>query len=322
MTNEEVLTAIRTDRRKERGKYTALIVLAVSIFAFTSLGLIRWDLKFVAIVAVAIFIHELGHLLAMKLYKYKNLKMMFLPFIGGVATGETDEQDAYKIAMISIFGPFVGLLSCFVSIIIYSLTDEQVFADYANLSLLLNAFNLLPIVPLDGGHFLNETLFSRFPKAELIFRVLAVFGLFWLAFVLKSVILGILAFLNLMGLSFSYKLSLAVSRLRKVEGIQGAELDADRIALIREELQDSAPILESNPKTLPVHISNVWVRVNKKFAGIGTTVFLVITYLVVSFGLIPFTCGFIYGATDTDFLPQEKEVTPLEKGAATPEVTD
>ena len=42
---------------------------------------------------------------------------------------------------------------------------------------LLNAANLLPLLPLDGGQVLNETVFSRHPLLRAGFRVLAGAGL-------------------------------------------------------------------------------------------------------------------------------------------------
>lgn len=43
---------------------------------------------------------------------------------------------------------------------LYGITDLELFAGAAVLSALLNLFNLLPILPLDGGHVLKSISFS------------------------------------------------------------------------------------------------------------------------------------------------------------------
>ena len=51
-----------------------LIILGVSIFLFFSLGFANESLENILIIIAVIFIHELGHMLGMILFKYKNVK--------------------------------------------------------------------------------------------------------------------------------------------------------------------------------------------------------------------------------------------------------
>jgi len=57
---------------------------------------------------------------------------------------------------------------------------------------LVNAFNLLPILPLDGGRLFQTLLFARTPALDVLFRLLANAGLGWLA-VQGFAILGVVA---------------------------------------------------------------------------------------------------------------------------------
>lgn len=306
VTNAEILEAIgqqksKGNKRKLRLKGLALITLSAVLFI--GLGVFQWSLEFVVMLAVAILIHELGHLMAMKLYKYKILKMLFLPFIGGVAMGEPDEHNTYKIAMISLFGPLVGILSCFIAVILWAFTRQEAFIHFAYLSLYLNAFNLLPLIPLDGGHFWNETLFDRFPKAAFVFKIFAIIGFALLAYVFRSLVFGIITFVILLTLGRSYKLSKMAKRLRAIEGFPGDTLTEEKIEKIRTEIDrehlysDKYQKLDRDHKTLIDSVNIIWIKANKIFPKFGKTVFLVALYLVVIL-LVPFTYGFIYGGTE------------------------
>jgi hypothetical protein len=185
--------------------------------------------------------------------------------------------------------------------------NEKILIEFAYLSLFINAFNLLPIVPLDGGHFLNETLFNRFPKAELAFKILAIIGLGLLSYFFRSWIFGLIAFFMLFTLGVSYKMAEAASSLRQEDGMKGSELTVEKIGRIREMIREANPHFESerNIKRLPNVVNGMWNRINKIFPSIPTTVFLLVAYVVVGFGFSTFTLGFIHGATKGELVQQD-----------------
>ena len=70
----------------------------------------------------------------------------------------------------------------------------------AGLTLLgVNAFNLLPLVPLDGGRLFELVLFGRHPVLESGFRACGVAGLGALALWMHDLVLGVLAVLVAVG---------------------------------------------------------------------------------------------------------------------------
>ncbi len=294
MTDTEILESIQTTQPKK--SLNAWLLLVVSLVVFAGLGVFHWDLEYVLLLIVALFIHELGHLLAMKVFRYKNLKMLFLPFIGAAAIGEPQEQNSCKIAWISLFGPLVGFLSCYVALLLWMFTKSNVLINYAYLAVFLNTFNLLPIVPLDGGHFLNETLFSRFPKAELIFRIFALLGLAFLAYDMGSWVFGALTFFTLLTLGVTFQISKATAILRKRERMKGGELTLEKVGQIREEIRKANPRFEDekNIKGLPNIVGSIWLRINKTFPSIWVTLGLLAAYVFTFIVLPVFTLLSIY----------------------------
>jgi Zn-dependent protease len=311
MENSEIYQIIKSEPKKPNSNMNVWLLLVVSLFAFMGAGLFSWSLEFLVLLAIAILIHELGHLLAMKIFKYKNLKMMFLPFLGGVASGESTEQDAFKIAMISIFGPVIGFVSCLVSAVLGAVTNEKVFFEYAYLALYINAFNLLPIMPLDGGQFLNETLFNRFPKAELIFKILAIIGLGCLSYFFGSWVFGVIALFMLITIGFSYQMAKIARDLRNEAGFKDGDITEEKIDRIRKAIKWVYPQFDNAKNTAGLInlIKGTWLRVNKTFPSVPITVLLVFTYIVVTFGFSAFTWAFIFVAEGNEIIPQ---VTPVE----------
>ncbi|MDZ7868500.1 MAG: site-2 protease family protein, partial [Rheinheimera sp.] len=101
-----------------------------------------------------------------------------------------------RIAVISIMGPTFGLALSVLCLIAYWVTGNIFFAGLATFNALLNLFNLLPILPLDGGHILKSISFSMNSVAGLVACVIgAAVGVY----VSYSFGLALLGFLLLIG---------------------------------------------------------------------------------------------------------------------------
>ena len=122
----------------------------------------------------AIAVHELGHIAALAVCKahIKGLKAGVL----GLRLDYTGKLSDRQLAFCLLAGPFCGLLY---SLIIFLLLPGSRLS--GEISLLLTAFNLLPVFPLDGGR-LNKLLFPTHAKSISIgtASVMTVFGLVFL----------------------------------------------------------------------------------------------------------------------------------------------
>jgi len=66
--------------------------------------------------------------------------------------------------------------------------------------LLVNFFNLLPILPLDGGHIARLLVFGRHPWSEVVFRVAALVALFAFGVALHTPLLVVVAVVSALAL--------------------------------------------------------------------------------------------------------------------------
>ncbi|MCF2857522.1 site-2 protease family protein [Pseudoalteromonas sp. SMS1] len=132
----------------------ALIGASVAGYAW----LFSW--QFALMLVVCLVVHEYGHVRAMKYFGLKTKGFYLIPFVGGLAMSEDKMTTRWQDVVISLMGPAFGLFTSVLGVVLYYITGADIFAGVAVLSALLNLFNLLPILPLDGGHVLKSISFS------------------------------------------------------------------------------------------------------------------------------------------------------------------
>jgi Zn-dependent protease len=137
----------------KRSLARSLILLAVSIYAFVQLGLISSSPATILILVVVILIHELGHFIGMKIFGYRNVHIFFIPMFGAATSGiETNPSGSQK-AIVSLLGPLPGILIGIILGVLYFVTKNEMLVQPAWVFMFINALNLLPFFPLDGGRF-------------------------------------------------------------------------------------------------------------------------------------------------------------------------
>lgn len=98
-----------------------------------------------------IFIHEMGHTLVLKRYGVAATAPIFIPFLGAFIGMKQLPKNSVMEAWVGLGGPIVGSLGAFAAWGIYLLNGQPIFLVLAYFGVFLNLFNLLPILPLDGG---------------------------------------------------------------------------------------------------------------------------------------------------------------------------
>lgn len=119
-----------------------------------------FSIEFALMLIACLVVHEYGHVRAMKYFGIKTKGIYLIPFVGGLAVSDEKITTRWQDVVISLMGPAFGLITSVLGVVLYYATEMEIFAGVAVLSALLNLFNLLPILPLDGGHVLKSISFS------------------------------------------------------------------------------------------------------------------------------------------------------------------
>jgi Zn-dependent protease len=125
---------------------TALTML-VSVGAYALLFPVWFAVGFVAL----IWVHEMGHVLQLRREGIPASAPMFIPFLGALVAMKQMPKNALAEARVGLAGPVLGSLGALGAWGIYELTREPLFLGLAYVGFFLNLFNLLPMLPLDGG---------------------------------------------------------------------------------------------------------------------------------------------------------------------------
>jgi Zn-dependent protease len=119
----------------------------VSVAAYSLL----WGWQFAVGFVVLIFIHEMGHVVALRRHGIKASAPMFVPFMGAVIWARSLGDDALTEARVGLAGPYFGAAAAAAVAIVGLATHSGLLEALGYIGFLLNLFNLLPVVPLDGG---------------------------------------------------------------------------------------------------------------------------------------------------------------------------
>ena len=131
--------------------------LGTGITALISVGsyalLFNWE--FGVGLVVLLFIHEMGHVLALKRYGVRATAPIFIPFMGAFIGMKQLPKDATMEAVVGLGGPVIGSLGALGAWVLYSIYGHPIFLVMTYIGIFLNLFNLLPILPLDGGRIVG-----------------------------------------------------------------------------------------------------------------------------------------------------------------------
>lgn len=139
----------------------------------------NWILVLV-LTAVVIF-HELGHFFAMKLYKYQDLGIFFIPLMGAYASGKKQEVSQTQSAIILLAGPVPGIILGLLFHFIAVGQDVYFLEKVAWILIFLNLLNLLPVYPLDGGQLLHRLFLDDYNILGKIFVIISAGLMSWIA---------------------------------------------------------------------------------------------------------------------------------------------
>jgi Zn-dependent protease len=121
--------------------------MLVSVAAYALI----WGWRFAAGFVALLFVHEMGHYIQMRREGVAPSWMLFVPFLGAAVGARSLGGSALAEARIGLAGPVLGSLATAALLPLALTSDDGFWKALVFTGFFLNLFNLLPVLPLDGG---------------------------------------------------------------------------------------------------------------------------------------------------------------------------
>src|SRR5258705_4783155 len=95
---------------EERTWLKSAMLLGVSLVIFAATGFFNDEPSRLALLIGVLLFHELGHYAGMRLFKYQDVRMFFIPLFGAAVAGRSRSVHGYKEAIVLLLGPLPGII--------------------------------------------------------------------------------------------------------------------------------------------------------------------------------------------------------------------
>lgn len=197
------LTPLRMElqrRQQPSSLWTRALVTLGGLAAFVVLGLDSGWASLVVLLGV-LALHEAGHFVAMRAFGYRDLRVFLIPMVGAAVAGVPTRTSPWRELVVDLAGPVPGLAAG-AALLLWADLDSPVVRDIGLQLVVLNAFNLLPMLPFDGGRVLGLAVEGKNPLWGGALTALSMVGLVaisvwmasgWMGLVAASVLFAYLA---------------------------------------------------------------------------------------------------------------------------------
>lgn len=192
-----------------------------------------WELA--SLLGGVLLLHEIGHVAVMAALGYRDRRLLFLPFFGAAAE-ERDDATPAREAIVLLAGPIPGLMLGLACLYVFFVGGGLWWLALATTALIVNYFNLLPILPLDGGRVVETLLIGRFPRAQVFLLAAGALALGLGAWVFRDPILMAMALALIISLRAAW--AAASGLLRARERMEPGMSSSDRVRAVFETLQN------------------------------------------------------------------------------------
>ena len=169
-------------------KFSTFSTMLLSMGAYWAL----YGWKFGVGLVLSIYVHEMGHVYALRRFGFSASAPTFIPLLGAFVRMKQHPISPVEDARIGLAGPIWGTTAAIGLFAVYAFTGIGVVGAIAHFAAWLNLFNLLPVWQLDGARGMRALSFNH----RLI--VIATLAVMWLmTFEGFLIILGIFAAIRL-----------------------------------------------------------------------------------------------------------------------------
>ncbi|ARK31584.1 M50 family metallopeptidase [Halalkalibacter krulwichiae] len=172
------------------------------------IGVVTGYFREVLMIFLIVFIHEMGHALAAHLFKWRIHKIELLPFGGVAEVEDAANRPFHEELIVTLAGPLQHVWMILLSYVcvhfsFWTTTDHHLFIWH---NVMILSFNLLPVIPLDGGrlvqlwctyHFsyVDALRFSRWLSGAAL-AILVVISAIWFPYHLNLWVVLVFLFLS------------------------------------------------------------------------------------------------------------------------------
>ncbi|MBI2571069.1 MAG: site-2 protease family protein [Candidatus Schekmanbacteria bacterium] len=192
-------------------KLKAVLVLALSKGKLLLMGLTKmstlstmllsvgvywaaWGWAFALGLVGSIYVHEMGHVAALRRFGIRASAPTFIPGLGAFIRARQRLATPAEEARVGLAGPLWGLGAAAAAYAAFLATDAAMWAAIAQVGAWINLFNLLPIRPLDGGRG-----FCALSRGQRLIAAAILGGMWYATGEGLLVLLGIVAIVRALG---------------------------------------------------------------------------------------------------------------------------
>jgi Zn-dependent protease len=147
----------------------------LSLVAFFGIYWVLFGWKFAVGFTACLFIHEMGHFVAVKRRGLKADLPIFMPGLGAYVRWYSQGVSLPDLASISLAGPMYGLVAALACYGIFLETHQPIFLVLVYVGAWINFLNLLPVLGLDGAQ--AASALSRLQRGLIAATCIVLFGL-------------------------------------------------------------------------------------------------------------------------------------------------
>lgn len=138
-----------------KGKFVLLgltkLSTLTSMLVFLGVYWAMFGWQFALGFVLSIYIHEMGHVMALRKYGIAASAPMFIPFVGAIVRLKQYPANVIQDARVGLAGPIWGFGAAVFAWLCAVITGLPIWYAIAHTGAWINLFNLIPIWQLDGG---------------------------------------------------------------------------------------------------------------------------------------------------------------------------
>jgi Zn-dependent protease len=149
------------------------VLFLASLVAFAAAALVSSSWQWMGALLPILFVHELGHWLAMRAFGHRDAGIAFIPLVGAATTTRTPFRKRWQEVVMLLAGPIPGIVAGIALLVVPATRHLPRLQMVAITAISINALNLLPLHPLDGGRILHLLVTAGRPRLDLAFKTVA-----------------------------------------------------------------------------------------------------------------------------------------------------